>query len=457
MDSRKKIRKSILYKFTPGQIMVIGFSSVILMGTLLLMMPFSSNSGEVTNFLDSLFTATSAVCVTGLVVVDTSIYWSTIGKAIIAILIQVGGLGFMSITAWIALILGRKINLRERVLIKEAMNQNQISGSVKLVKNVLWMTFTIEMIGAILLSTVFIPRFGVINGIGYSLFHSISAFCNAGFDLMGSHYGEFSSMAAFYNNPIIVFTLSTLVILGGIGYPVMINVITARKFRKISLNSKLVIITTAILLILGTLVIFWGEYNNTESLANMNNWDKFMVSFFQSMTTRTAGFGTIDFNLFRSNTLFILIVLMFIGASPASTGGGIKTTTVAVIFMAVRALIKNEDEISVFRKKLDINIFRKALGVFTIGLFVFIVGTYLITITQGEKFGLMQSAFEVSSAYSTVGLSMAGSYNLNSVGRVIISLLMFAGRVGSLTVFTIFIGDVKTNKIKYPEEKVLIG
>lgn len=458
MDSFKKRKKSFLYKYKPGQIMVLGFAGVILAGTLILMLPISSNSGEITNFFDCLFTATSSVCVTGLVVLDTSLHWSVFGKTVIILLIQIGGMGFMSIGALISFIFGTKINIRKRILLQESLNQNQLSGVVRLIRRVLIFTVSIEFVGALLLSTVFIPQFGLIDGIGYSIFHSISAFCNAGFDLMGRHSGEFSSMLMFYNNSIVVLTLSVLVILGGIGFPVLICIkYNKLKFKKYDLSSKLAIITTIILLIIGTMVIFCGEFSNASSIGTMSIVDKLKVAFFQSMTARTAGFATIDFNSFRANTLFVLIVLMFIGASPASTGGGIKTTTLAVIFISVISFLRNENDINVFKRRVDVLTFRKALGVFFIAIAIFVVGTYVLTITQNEKFGLMQSAFEVSSSLATVGLSMAGSSNLNLFGKVFISLLMFLGRVGSLTVFTYFMNDTVQNKIRYPEEKILIG
>ena len=457
MDKTKKVYTSFLYRLKPAQMMVLGFASVILLGALFLMMPLATNSANSTSFIDCLFTATSAVCVTGLVVVDTSIHWSIFGKVVIIILIQIGGLGFMAISASIALIFGKKINLRQRILIKEALNQNHLSGSVRLIITVIKFTFIIEAIGAILLSTVFIPQFGWIKGIGFSIFHAISGFCNAGFDLMGNSTGAFSSITSYYNNPIVVFTISALIILGGIGFGVMVCVVSKRKFRDYDLSSKLAIITTIILLLAGTALIFFGEYSNKGSLANLNMWDKFQVSFFQSVTTRTAGYTTIDFTHLRESTLFIMIILMFIGASPASTGGGIKTTTMAVIVMEVRSFIKNKNEITVFKKSINKYTFRKALGVFVIAVVTVVTSTYLLTVTQGEKFNLLSSAFEAASAFATVGLSLAGSYNLNLFGKILIIFLMFAGRVGSLTVFTIFLHEPEPDNVRYPEGKVLVG
>ncbi|WP_437130576.1 TrkH family potassium uptake protein [Peptostreptococcus russellii] len=457
MDKTKKVYTSFLYRLKPAQMMVLGFGSVILIGALLLMTPLATNSGNSTSFIDCLFTATSAVCVTGLIVVDTSIHWSIFGKVVIILLIQIGGLGFMAISASIAIIFGKKINLRQRILIKEALNQNHLSGSVRLIMTVIKFTFIIEAVGALLLSTVFIPQFGLVKGIGFSVFHAISGFCNAGFDLMGQTTGAYSSITSYYNNPIVVFTISALIILGGIGFGVMVCVVGKKKFRDYDLSSKLAIITTLILLLAGTALIFFGEYTNTGTLANLNMWDKFQVSFFQSVTTRTAGYTTIDFTQLREATLFVMIILMFIGASPASTGGGIKTTTVAIIVMAVKSFLKDKNEITVFKKSINKYTFRKALGVFVIAVVTVVTSTYLLTITQGGKFNLLSSAFEVASAFATVGLSLAGSYNLNLFGKILIIFLMFAGRVGSLTVFTIFLHEPEPDNVRYPEGKVLVG
>lgn len=457
MDKTKKVYTSFLYRLKPAQMMVLGFGSVILIGALLLMTPLATNSGNSTSFIDCLFTATSAVCVTGLIVVDTSIHWSIFGKVVIILLIQIGGLGFMAISASIAIIFGKKINLRQRILIKEALNQNHLSGSVRLIMTVIKFTFIIEAVGALLLSTVFIPQFGLVKGIGFSVFHAISGFCNAGFDLMGQTTGAYSSITSYYNNPIVVFTISALIILGGIGFGVMVCVVGKKKFRDYDLSSKLAIITTLILLLAGTALIFFGEYTNTGTLANLNMWDKFQVSFFQSLTTRTAGYTTIDFTQLREATLFVMIILMFIGASPTSTGGGIKTTTVAIIVMAVKSFVKDKNEITVFKKSINKYTFRKALGVFVIAVVTVVTSTYLLTITQGGKFNLLSSAFEVASAFATVGLSLAGSYNLNLFGKILIIFLMFAGRVGSLTVFTIFLHEPEPDNVRYPEGKVLVG
>nr|WP_314277392.1 TrkH family potassium uptake protein [uncultured Peptostreptococcus sp.] len=456
MKDNEKIYPSLLYILKPGQMIVVGFILLILLGTFLLVSPLASSSGNITNFIDSFFTATSAVCVTGLVVVDTSIHWSLFGKIVILLLIQVGGLGFMTIGTLVALALRKKINLRQRILIKEALNLYELSGSVRLIKNIMKYTFFIEAIGSVILSLVFIPQFGFLEGIGYSVFTSVSSFCNAGFDLMGNVSGEYSSMVLYYNNPLVVLTISILIILGGIGFPVIINVISKKKLKKMSLNTKLTLLTTVILIIIGFFVVLFGEMG--YSMNEMSLFEKVQISFFQSVTTRTAGYATVDLSKFRESTLFAMIILMFIGASPASTGGGIKTTTLAVLFIALKSFIKNENEITIKNKRINTYVFRKALGVFLIAITIFIVGVYFLNISQDSKyFNLLASSFEVSSAMATVGLSIGGTNHLNIIGKVIIIILMFTGRVGSLTIFTAFISENKKKRVRYPEDKVLVG
>lgn len=458
MSVGRKYFRTVLSHIGPPKMMILGFGSVILVGALLLMLPISSADGHTTGFINSLFTSTSSVCVTGLTVLDTSIHWSTFGKVVIITLIQIGGLGFMSISALVALILGKKINLRQRLLIKEQLNQTQLAGAVLLIKNVFKLTFIIESTGALLLSTVFIPKFGVAKGIAYSIFHSISAFCNAGFDLMGRTSGAFSSLVDYGNNPIVVFTITTLIILGGLGFGVIVCLKTNKlTFRKYTLTTKLVCITTIILIITGTTLIFAGEYANPHSMGNMSLWDKFQIAYFQSVTTRTAGFATMDLSTFRGSTLLVMIVLMFIGASPSSTGGGIKTTTLAVLFIIIRAFFKNDKEVTVFKRRLSNFTTRKACGVLVISLSLLAISIYLLMLTQNDKFTLINATFEAVSAFATVGLTITGSADLNAVGKLIIIFLMFAGRVGSITIFSLLVHDTKPKNIRYPEGKVMVG
>ena len=429
----KNIR--FLEKWSSVQIITVGFLFIILLGAAILSLPISSRSGQWTNLVDSLFTATSAVCVTGLVVLDTATHWSLFGKVVIISLIQIGGLGFMTIATMISLIRGKKINLKERLLIQESLNQIDLSGIVSLTRKIILMVFIIESVGGILLSISFIPKFGLIGGLAYGFFHSISAFCNAGFDLMGSISGEFSSLTSFYDNSFIMITVSLLIILGGLGYPVILDVLKNKRFSKLNVHSKLVITSTVLLLLVGFVFIFGLEYNNPDTLGNMDMKGKVLSSIFQTSTLRTAGFNSIDLALTKEPTILLMIILMLIGASPASTGGGIKTTTVAVLFLTVKDFLCGKDEIHIFERSISFDSIKKAIVIFFIAIFIFIVGTLVLSITN-PQFSLIECVFEVMSAYATVGLSIGGSPNLNTIGKFIIMILMFLGRVGSLTIFT---------------------
>lgn len=440
------------------QIMVIGFASVIIIGALLLNLPISTRSGESIGLLDALFTSTSAVCVTGLIVADTATYWSLFGQVVIITLIQIGGLGFMTITTLFALITKKRINLKERLLIQESLNQMDLSGLVKLTRYVLLTTFLIEGTGALMLSTVFIPQFGFLKGSWYSIFHAISAFCNAGFDLMGSVSGPFSSLTSYVNNFTITITISLLIILGGLGFPVILDIIKNKKLSKLNIHSKLVLFTTAILIAIGMVFILVVEYNNKKTLGSLGFGGKLLASLFQSVTTRTAGFNTIDLTMMKESTLFVMINLMLIGASPASTGGGIKTTSLATIILTVRCFILGRPDIEVFERRIGTTIVRKALGIFFIGISVAVLGTLLISLTQ-PQFTLLESGFEVASAFATVGLSIGGSATLSGIGKILIMMFMFMGRVGSLTIFMALLSrsTKKNQPVRYPEGRIIVG
>ena len=450
--------KKPINKLNPPQIMVIGFASIILIGTMLLMLPIATNSGESTSFLDALFTATSSVCVTGLIVVDTATHWNLFGQIVIILLIQIGGLGFMTVTTLFALITKKKINLKERLLIQEALNQLDLSGLVKLTRYVLLMTFLIEGFGALILSTAFIPEFGLIKGIWFSIFHAISAFCNAGFDLMGNVSGPFTSITRYVNNTTVSLTISLLIVLGGIGFPVILDVVKNKKISKLNIHSKVVLITTAILIFTGMIFIFFIESSNTKTLGNLSLKGKLLGALFQSITTRTAGFNTIDLASMHQSSLFIMIILMFIGASPCSTGGGIKTTSIATIVLAVKSFIIEREDIVVFERRVGINAVRKAVSIFFIGVLVVITGILAINLTQ-DSFDLIESAFEVVSAFATVGSSIAGSSNLNTFGKIVIMIYMFMGRVGFLTIFIALLSKNSSKKqiIRFPEGKIIVG
>ena len=452
-----KFRKSTS-KLNPSQMMVVGFAAVILIGAILLSLPIATQTGERTSFLDSLFTATSAVCVTGLVVVDTATYWNFFGQIVIIILIQIGGLGFMTITTLFSLIVKKRINLKERLLIQESLNQIDLSGLVKLTRYILLMTFVIEGIGALILSTVFIPQFGFIRGSWYSIFHAISAFCNAGFDLMGNVTGPYSSLMYYVNNTTITLAISALIILGGLGFPVILDIVKNKKISKLNMHSKIVLISTSILIVVGMLFIFIVEYKNVGTLGNLSLKGKILSSLFQSVTIRTAGFATIDLTILHQATLFIMMIFMFVGASPASTGGGVKTTTIAVLILTVKSFLLGKEDIEVFGRRITSSTVRKSVGIFFVGVLAVLTGILLIVLIEPE-FDLLEASFEVVSALATVGLSIGGSPNLTFIGKLLIVIYMFMGRVGLLTIFLALVAKNTVNKqqIRYPEGRIIVG
>lgn len=452
-----KFRKSTS-KLNPSQMMVVGFAAVILIGAILLSLPIATQTGERTSFLDSLFTATSAVCVTGLVVVDTATYWNFFGQIVIIILIQIGGLGFMTITTLFSLIVKKRINLKERLLIQESLNQIDLSGLVKLTRYILLMTFVIEGIGALILSTVFIPQFGFIRGSWYSIFHAISAFCNAGFDLMGNVTGPYSSLMYYVNNTTITLAISALIILGGLGFPVILDIVKNKKISKLNMHSKIVLISTSILIVVGMLFILIVEYKNVGTLGNLSLKGKILASLFQSVTIRTAGFATIDLTILHQATLFIMMIFMFVGASPASTGGGVKTTTIAVLILTVKSFLLGKEDIEVFGRRITSSTVRKSVGIFFVGVLAVLTGILLIVLIEPE-FDLLEASFEVVSALATVGLSIGGSPNLTSIGKLLIVIYMFMGRVGLLTIFLALVAKNTVNKqqIRYPEGRIIVG
>ncbi len=449
-------RKGILdrYKLKPAQVLVLGFASMILIGTILLSLPIASKEGESIGLLNALFTATSAVCVTGLVVVDTGTYWTAFGKTIILILIQTGGLGFMTMTTLIALVLGKRISLKERLIMQEALNQFNISGVVRLTQYVLITTFTIEGLGAIFLSLRFVPLYGFKKGVLYSIFHSISAFCNAGFDLIGN----FRSLTPFVNDTLINIVIWALIIIGGLGFTVIIEIISFKKTARFSLHTK-VVITLTIILILGSfLIIFALEYNNPNTLKDLPLNDKFIASMFQAITPRTAGFNTLPLDKMANASIFLIIILMFIGGSPNSTAGGTKTTTIGVLILSIFSIIRGKEDTEVFDRRISKDIVNRALAVVGIGMLWVMVVTMILSITEPD-YTFLEVFFEAVSAFGTVGLSLGITPSLSILGKIVISLTMFAGRVGPMTLVLALARQQQKNsgKIKLPEDKILVG
>lgn len=450
----KKFYKNLeSLKKNPYMVFVIAFAMIIFLGAFLLNLPFASECGKSIGFIDALFTSTSAVCVTGLTVVNTAEYWTTFGKLVIIILIQMGGLGVMTMSAMIAFLLGKRISLKTRVLIMEERNVDELQGVVKLTKSILVYTFIVELVGAIILSLVFVRDYGLVKGISFSLFHSISSFCNAGFDLTGN------SMINYVDNPIITFTISLLIIIGGIGYFVFCDIYENKSFKRITLHSKLVLIITAILLITGFLLILILEYNNVKTIGNLNLWGKIQASIFQSVVPRTAGFNSVEVSNLRNSTVTVMLLFMFIGGSSGSTAGGVKITTAGVIFISIYNFVRGKRDVEVFMKKIDSAIVIKAMSIIGIGLFLINLVTFILTITEANSgFDFLDMLFETVSAFGTVGLSRGLTPSLGNVGRLLLSLVMFVGRLGPLTVACAFMKQNKNlGNYTYPEGKIIIG
>ncbi|MBE6024685.1 MAG: Trk family potassium uptake protein [Cellulosilyticum sp.] len=460
---------TLIKKLNPAQILVGGFFVVILMASIILMLPISSRSGEMTPFVDSLFTATSAVCVTGLVVVNTLAHWSTFGKIVILCCIQIGGLGFMSLVSMLFIALGRKITLKNRLIMQEALNFDTTAGVVRFTKKIVQGTLIVEGIGALLLAFVFIPEFGWVKGISYSIFHSISAFCNAGFDLIGEN-----SLTPYVGNGLVNLVIMGLIILSGLGFSVWIDTYrmfeTKHKapkhytwkqaFGKLTLHTKLVWIITGILLVTGFLVIFLFEYTNPNTLGTLTFKEKIYAALFQSVSPRTAGFNTIPLADLTDTSKLYTIMLMFIGGSPAGTAGGIKTVTMGVLVLCAYNTIKGNEQVVVFKKRIPFDIITRALTIVMISFIVIAVVVGILSMT--EDFTFMEILFETVSAFATVGTTLGITAGLSLIGKITIIILMFIGRLGPITMAVALMvrrRDQEKNKadIQYPEEKVMVG
>lgn len=438
-------------KWSPPRILVSGFALIILVGAFLLSMPFASASGERLPFIDALFTATSATCVTGLVVVDTGTYFSVPGQIILMCLFQLGGLGFMTMATLIALVLRKRISLRERLLLQESMNQTSMEGIVRLIRRVLIYSITIELIGAVLFSFRFAFDMPLGKALFFGAFHAVSLFNNAGFDI----FGEYRSLTLYVSDPIVNLTAMLLIITGGLGFVVLADLMEFRKNRKLSLHSKVVLSMTGTLITVGTIVIFIFEFSNTKTLGSLDWGGKILSSFFQSITPRTAGANTLDYTALRQATVFFTIILMFIGASPGSTGGGIKTTTFTTLIGAVIAMIRGRDDIVLFRYRLGKDRIFKALTITLISLALVILVTMVLSTTEDQAF--IKLLFEATSAFGTVGLSVGVTPELSYVGKIIIAFTMFVGRLGPLTLAYALGPRTEKELYRHPEGKITIG
>lgn len=440
-------------KISPLKIILFGFIILVFIGTILLCLPISSRSGQPTPFMTSSFTATSAVCVTGLIKVDTYNYWSPFGQAVILGLIQVGGIGFMTICITAISLSHKKIGLASRELMQSSVSAPQRGGIVKMTRFILVGTLLIELSGAVLLSIAFVPRFGA-KGLWYALFHSVSAFCNAGFDLMGSG-GEFSSLTSFDKNPYVCIVISALIVIGGLGFFVWKDLIDNRfRFKMLRMHSKAVLITSTILIFGGGILLYLTELPNSSSqehsaLYQIGN------SLFQSVSTRTAGFNTVDLSQLTHSTIFIMVLLMMVGGSPGSTAGGLKTTTLAVLFASVISVFKRKKSVEMFGRRLEENVSSLALCIFAMYLMLGSAGAVFISTVENVPF--INALFESASAVATVGLTTGITPQLGILSSIVLMLMMLFGRVGSLTMLLAFSNYKSRPQSQKPLEKIQIG
>ncbi len=443
---------------TSSQKICFGFLAVITLGTILLMLPFSTATGNWNSPVVALFTATSAVCVTGLAVVDTGTDFSFSGQLVILVLAQVGGLGYMTFTTFLIMLTGRRFDLRHKIAIQQALDRREMEGSGNIIRSIIAVTLIFEITGIFLLLLVFVPDFGWDKGLWYAIFHSISAWNNAGFSLFSNSLVDYNSSA------LLVFTISGLVIFGGIGYQVILEMFfwlrdrLRRNPRNIvlSLDYKVAVSTTLFLLFLGLLGFFLVEVRNTETLRNLSIRSQFLAAWFQSMTTRTAGFNSIDIGGMTTAGLFITIAFMFVGASPGGTGGGMKTTTIRVLTSCTKSILQGKEEVLLYERRIAVSLILKAVGVIVGSVTAVIICTILISLTD-PTFDFIQILFEVVSAYATVGLSTGITSDFSIWGKLILILTMYMGRVGVLLLMSAVLGDPKPSNVHYPEEDLLVG
>lgn len=421
------------------------------------MLPVASKRGIGAGPLTALFTATSATCVTGLVVVDTFSHWSLFGQIVILALIQLGGLGFMIMATMFSLVLRRKISLKERLILVESLNQYSLQGIVHLTKKIIFGTFLIEAAGAAVLSLRFIPKFGVADGIYYGIFHSISAFCNAGFDLMG-RFGPFSSLTAFVADPVVNIVIMSLIAIGGLGFAVISDILgMSRRKNRLHLHTKLVLVMTGSLLFFGFIFYYFAEWNNPRTLGFLSPSAKVLAAMFMSITPRTAGFNTINLGGLKTLPILVTIFLMFIGGSPGSTAGGIKTTTFGVMLCTIISEIKGREDTELFHKRISRSTVKKAFLLAFVGTLVVGIMTALLVID--DNISLKEALFEVCSAFGTVGLTLGITPKLAPMSKMGLILTMYLGRVGIFTIILALANRSSQNQVeyRYPEGKVIVG
>lgn len=436
-------------KLSSFQIILLGFAGVILLGAFLLALPISSKAREWTSFIDALFTSTSAVCVTGLIVFDTATHWSIFGQIVILLLIQIGGMGVVTIAVSIAVISGKKIGLFSRETMKNAISAPNVSGIVRLTGFIIKGIFLIELIGALVMMPVFCMDYGA-EGIWLAVFHSVSAFCNAGFDIMGTKSGEFSSITRYSAQPVINITIMLLIIIGGIGFLVWEDVCKHKwRIREYRTQSKVVLVVTASLIVLPAIYFFFFEFGDLPV------GKRIFASLFQSITPRTAGFNTVNLTAISDTGLYLMIILMLIGGSPGSTAGGMKTTTIAVLFSSAFSVFRKKDNAELMRRRVDDETVKTASAIFIMYIILFLLGG--MTISAIEKLPITVCLYETASAVGTVGLSLGITPTLKVASKVILILSMFFGRVGGMTLIYAAFGANKKQAAKLPTDTIAVG
>ncbi|MCC3374598.1 TrkH family potassium uptake protein [Cohnella sp. REN36] len=436
---------------SPPRVIASGFAAIIFAGMVLLHLPYASASGEPTPWLEAFFVSASATCVTGLARIDTGLYFSAFGHGVILLLVQLGGLGFMTAGTLFALFAGRKVSLKDKLILQASLNHGSLEGIVRLVRRVLVYALCIEGIGAILFTLRFLADMSPGRALYYGVFHSVSFFNNAGFDL----FGEFRSLKPYVGDVYVNLLSIVLIVLGGVGFIVLSDLAEYRTRRRLSLHSRIVLWVSAFLIVIGTVTILIFEYTNENTLGPLGFGDKLLAALLQSVTTRSAGVTTVDVPSFRDATQFAMILLMFVGASPGSTGGGIKTTTFAVLASAVWAMIRGREDVVLFRARMEQAKVNKAITVTVLSLVIVIGSVMILSITENQSFLII--LFEVMSAYATVGLSAGMTGDLTPFGQILLTILMFVGRLGPLT-FTYALGS-RSGRTLYrnAEGRIIIG
>ena len=436
-------------RFTSFQIIIWGFIAVILIGALLLMLPVSSKAGIITPFNEALFTSTSAVCVTGLVVQDTATYWSWFGQGIILVLIQIGGLGVITIAVSFALLSGRKISLMQRSVMQEAISAPKVGGIVRLTGFVLKGTFLVEFTGAFIMMPVFVKDFGA-KGIWMAIFHSISAFCNAGFDLMGTENVKYASLTSYISHPLINITIMLLIIIGGIGFLTWEDILKNKyRIKSYRMQTKVILTTSLLLILVPAFFFFFRDF------ADMPMKERIFSSLFQAVTPRTAGFNTADLTLMTDDGLGIVIALMLVGGSPGSTAGGMKTTTLAVLIANTLACFRRKEDAQMFGRRIENSTVKNAATIFMMYIVFFFGGAIVISAVEDLSFSTC--LFETASAIGTVGLTLGITPGLGVISQIILMILMFLGRVGGLTLIYAALSGSGKKISKLPQEKMMIG